>query len=59
MVKVFPRWLKILLIIIGVVLVAGAVILLVENNEPKLDNMPIESTEILAQNIQTIVKFEC
>ena len=53
MVEVFPRWLKVLLIIIGVVLIAGAVILLVENEELK-DTSNTE-TEVLARNIQTII----
>lgn len=58
MVRVFPRFLKILLIILGIGLIAGAIILLVENN-PELEKTPDYSTEVLAQNFQTIIAIDC
>ena len=46
----FIGWIRIVLIILGIGLVAGAIILLVEN-EPKLEEISNESTQILAMNI--------
>ena len=46
----FIGWIRIVLIILGIGLVAGAIILLVEN-EPKLEEISNEPTQILAMNI--------
>ena len=57
--KLFPRWLKILLIIVGIVVIAGAIILLVDNESQQESAPNHESTEVLALHPQTISNFEC
>ena len=50
----FPRWLKILLIIMGVVILAGLVLFFV-NNEPRPEGTSGEAAELMAKNIQTAI----
>ena len=55
--KRFVGWIKVLLIILGIGLVAGTIILLVKN-EPKLEEMPNHSEEVLATK-KTITSIQC
>ena len=56
--KVLATWIKVVLIILGIALVAVGAIILLTENEPKLEEMPTHSTEILAQHFQTISSIE-